>query len=348
MEQPNKDSEEGTPEQPGTAQNSTTAESAEETPTETHTEEPAEESETGNTVDEGLAKLKARLGIEPEKTEKKPDPKEKTTKEETETKKEDTGDEPDDDPEEIELENGKKLVAVTVDGITVHTTPDKAAEVKNGLLRQSDYTKKTQALTQEKQRIESEKALLVRSVREFQALQEEIALAGGFDDPEPLESEYVDPFADEEDRREQVRKYREDKNKWLMSRENHLAKKGEYSARRQQTESENNSNAANFIKEYGQEAFEEIYPDLMEIRKALNTTGTSPFPKDMLKNYYRGKNFEKLVKAEVEKAKKTLIEKVDKNVKKSGTIRQVGTGGSTKFGDQYDTVLQKIQERSGW
>lgn len=348
MEQPNKDSEESTPEQPGAAQNSTAAETAEETPTETHTEEPAEESETGNTVDEGLAKLKARLGIEPEKTEKKPDPKEKTTKEETETKKEDTGDEPDDDPEEIELENGKKLVAVTVDGITVHTTPDKAAEVKNGLLRQSDYTKKTQALTQEKQRIESEKALLVRSVREFQALQEEIALAGGFDDPEPLESEYVDPFADEEDRREQVRKYREDKNKWLMNRENHLAKKGEYSARRQQTESENNSNAANFIKEYGQEAFEEIYPDLMEIRKALNTTGTSPFPKDMLKNYYRGKNFEKLVKAEVEKAKKTLIEKVDKNVKKSGTIRQVGTGGSTKSGDQYDTVLQKIQERSGW
>lgn len=348
MEQPNKDSEEGTPEQPGTAQNSTTAEAAEETPTETHTEEPAEESETGNTVDEGLAKLKARLGIEPEKAEKKPDPKEKTTKEETETKKEDTGDEPDDDPEEIELENGKKLVAVTVDGITVHTTPDKAAEVKNGLLRQSDYTKKTQALIQEKQRIESEKALIVRSVRELQALQEEIALAGGFDDPEPLESEYVDPFADEEDRREQVRKYREDKNKWLMNRENHLAKKGEYSARRQQTKSENNSNTANFIKEYGQEAFEEIYPDLMEIRKALNTTGTSPFPKDMLKNYYRGKNFEKLVKAEVEKAKKTLIEKVDKNVKKSGTIRQVGTGGSTKSGDQYDTVLQKIQERSGW
>lgn len=351
MEQPTEDSNqtEETPEQTAAEQNSTAAETA----AETHTEQPAQESETdpNSTVDEGLAKLRERLGISDEKETKKPDPKQQTNTKDTPESKEDvTKDDPEpgEDPDEIELENGTKLIAVTVDGITVHTTPEKAAEVKNGLLRQSDYTKKTQALTEEKKKIESERSVFYRQIREFQALQEEIALAGGFDEPEPLESEYVDQFADEDEKREQIAKFREDKRKWLTERENHLGKKAEYSARKKDAEVQNNTNAENFIKEYGQEAFEEIYPDLMEIRKALNTTGTSPFPKDMLKNYYRGKNFEKLVKIEVEKAKKNLIEKVDKNVKKSGTIRQTGTGGGTKAGDKYDDAVKKIQERGGW
>ena len=187
MKQPTEDSNqtEETPEQTAAEQNSTAAETA----AETHTEQPAQESETdpNSTVDEGLAKLRERLGIKDEKETKKPDPKQQTTTK-TESKEDVTqGEDPEagDDPDEIELENGTKLIAVTVDGITVHTTPEKAAEVKNGLLRQSDYTKKTQALTEEKKKIESERSVFYRQIRAFQALQEEIALAGGFDAPEP-------------------------------------------------------------------------------------------------------------------------------------------------------------------
>lgn len=351
MEHPNTDSEnnEELPEQTHTDENSTAAETA----AETHTEQPAEESEKKDSpqnsgLDEGLKKLRERLGIptEKEKPEINQSKKETTEKKEdaTETEDEESGD---DMPEEIELENGNKLVAVKVDGIIVHTTPDKAEEVKKGLLRQSDYTKKTQALSEEAKRIESERSLLIRQINEHRAYQEELALSGPFSDPEPLESEYVDQFADDDEKREQIQKFREDKQKWLNAREDHLGRKAEYSTRKKTIEAENNANAENFIKEYGNEAFETIYPDLMEIRAALNTTGTKPFPKEMLKIYYRGKNFDALVKAEVEKAKKTLIEKVDKNVKKSGTIRQVGTGGVTKTGDRYDAALEKIKQRGG-
>lgn len=352
MEQPQTDSgneaNEVKPEQSHTDENSTAAENA----AETHTEQPQTESDKEDSpqqsgLDEGLARLRERLGV-PKDPEKKEPPKETTPK--AEVKKEDTEkakDTPDDIPEEIELENGSKLVAVKVDGITVHTTPDKAEEVKNGLLRQSDYTKKTQALSEEGRRIEAERSALIRQINEYRAVQEEMALAGSFDEPEPLESEYVDQFADDEEKREQILKFREDKQKWLNNRENHLSKKAEYQTRKKTAEAENNANAERFISEYGNEAFETIYPDLMEIRAALNTTGTAPFPKDMLKIYYRGKNFDKLVAAEVEKAKKNLIEKVDKNVKKGGTLRQVGTGGGTRSGDRYDIALEKIKERGG-
>lgn len=309
----------------------------------TQTEQPADAQESNlNQVDEGLEKLKARLGISDPDTPKKPEVK---TKEDQSSQQEQPETKPvsqEQTDAEIELEDGRKLIAVTVDGITVHTTPDKATDVKNGLLRQSDYTKKTQALT-------AERNAFVSQVQEFQKLQEEIALSGSFEEPEPLESEYVDQFATDEERYDQIQNFRQKKSEWLASREQWLAKKTNYNSQREISRNENTKNTESFINEYGNTAFEEIYPELMEIKAALNTTGTTPFPKNMLKYYYLGKNFDRIMKQKVQEAKATTLDKVDKNTRKSNTIRQTGTGGITKDRDRYDAAAERIQQRgSGW
>lgn len=364
MEQPDGESPESlesntgsNQEQSHTVENSAAGNAAE--TTSNKAEQPTKESEKKNEpdrVDDGIKALEERLGISATADNSEtPSDKSKEKKEEvkddadedgkSEEGAEENADPNDDYPEEIELEDGKKLVAVKVDGITVHTTPDKATEVKNGLLRQSDYTKKTQALNTEKQQIAKEKAVLINQIKEYQKFQEESDLAGGFDDPEPLESEYIDAFLEDDEKAAKIQEFRKDKTEWLKRREEYMGKKAEYTTQKKQAEAMNVQNSDAFIKEYGSEALEDIYPELMEIRQALKTTGTKPFPKDMLRNYYRGKNFDKLVKAEVEKERKKILNQVDNNVKRTSTATAKGSPTGGRAGDEFDKAFERIKSR---
>ena len=359
MDQPNQESKE---------QEKTTESNQEITPKETSenqtqtTEQPAEESENKSVVETGLSSLRKRLGLT-EKKESAEDPEntEDTDKEENpakteEEKKEIKEEKPvkenlseSDLPDEIEIEESGKLIKVVNDlGITVYTTPDKAEEAKKGLLRQADYTKKTQALTEEKKSLEAAKSSFIQQIKEFSKLQEEITLGGTFDKPEPLESEYVDTFADDEEKKEQLNKYREEKSKWLNERDQHLEKRAEILAKRKSADIENETNSKKFIEEFGKEALEEIYPELMEIKSALNTTGTAPFPKDMLRKYYLGSNFDKILQKKVEEATSNILDKIDKGANKSTKVSRTGQpAGDGKSKDRYDEVKEKIQSRRG-
>lgn len=344
MDQPNTESEqkqntEATPQETSTETNQATS-----------SDQPAEES---GTVQSGLDSLRKKLGLndpgnenEEEETpgetknnqEEKPEAKAEPVKEEKKASASDL-------PDEIEIEDTGKLVKVVNDlGITVYTTPEKAEEAKKGLLLQSDYTKKTQALSEERKSLETARSSFIQQVKDFSKIHEEMMYGSGFSEPEPLESEYVDAFADDDEKREQLSKYREDKQKWLDAKDTHQEKRADLIAKQKSANIENTQNSEKFISEFGKEALEEIYPELMEIKSALNTTGTVPFPKDMLRYYYLGRNFDKMVAKKVEEATANMVEKISKGANKSAKISRSGQAlGESKSGDNYDNYKNKVK-----
>ena len=70
------------------------------------------------------------------------------------------------EPEEPLTKEEKRLLRLKIDGIEQDLPED---EVKNGYLRQSDYTKKTQALAEERKRFEAEERAAVRQERQVYA-----------------------------------------------------------------------------------------------------------------------------------------------------------------------------------
>jgi len=315
-----------------------------------------EESESESQVDEGLKRLQERLGIKSdgksdegvEETDQEKS-KEAEASEKKEENKSSEGKSEAVEDDEIELDNGAKLVKVkTESGITVFTSPDDAENAKAGLMKGADYTRKTQELAENRKKLDVERNEFGRQIREFQQLQEELSISGDFtDDSEPLESEFVDQFADPDEIKEQQIAYRTKKAEWMKSTAERMDKRAEYSSRKKAVQEENNQNTKAFITEFGEEAMEMIYPELIKVREALRTTGTAPFPKDMMRKYYLGTNFEKLVAARVSKEKENLVEKIDKGVKVSKQVSRGGAGGNTTKTDKYDKAAENIKVRGG-
>lgn len=122
---------------------------------------PMDEAQAGELLD--------TLVTEPEKKERPrgPDgkfvaePKEDATEETTEEATEEAPEEPEEKPLTKEE---KRLLKLKIDGIEQEVPED---EVKNGYLRQSDYTKKTQALAEERRKFEAEERAAVRQERQL-------------------------------------------------------------------------------------------------------------------------------------------------------------------------------------
>lgn len=110
------------------------------------------------------------------------------------TEDESEGDEPDED-----ISSNQETVTVTVDGEEIEVTLD---ELRNGYSRQADYTKKTQALAAERERLQGMEQLAEAlntnpevALQELaKALNVDLGTPAGVEDAEDVDLEELDPL----------------------------------------------------------------------------------------------------------------------------------------------------------
>lgn len=354
MEQPETDSNE---------QESTPQENSNQVDNNNNSDQPEQESQqqqSSSGIDDALSRLEKKYGIsneseEEDNLEDDPDKEPEQSKGAEPKKNEKEKDKKSDvatQLEEIELDTGEKFKKFqTADGIEIFVTPDKAEQVKSALMKDADYRQKTTKLADERKQLDAAKNEVIRQMQEFQRLQDEIYLSSDDDDdPEPLESEFVDPLDDEAEKRQKIRDYRTKKSEWLKRNEERMQKRADLTAKKKSAAAENDAITKAFTDEFGTEALETIYPELMEIRAALRTTGTVPFPKEMLRKYWLGHNFEKELQKRLSNERDNVVEKINSGMKKSKQLRPGQTARVVTSNDPIDRLEQKYKSgvAGGW
>jgi len=83
-------------------------------------------------------------------------------------------------------------------------------------------------------------------------------------------------------------------------------------------EEQNNEMIEDFTAEFKDVKVEDIFKEIQPYLSASVAMGYQPFPKDALKVFYQGKNFDKLVEQEVQKARESERKKIYSELKLKG------------------------------
>ena len=263
------------------------------------------------------------------------------TKDETEVKPEvETEDETKGEPElnlsELKVKyNGEEKPVEDVIKELYKSNPD----ILNDLQKRFDYTKKTQKVSEEQKFIEAEKERLLNETKAivYENLANDIgAPKTEFDFLYKVDNEgnYV---YNEEEAKKAYSDYLTDFGR----------KKAEYAEKLRISEERNQSMVDNFCSKYGfspDSVDNEIIPELTQYINPATSKGLIPFPEDALEVFYKGKNFDKLMANEIDKAKKderkkvlSEIENVDKKSKATPKVQTSKTIQTEK--DEFDMAF---------
>jgi len=234
----------------------------------------------------------------------------------------------------------KEFVKVEIEKGVFGYVPE---DVKAGVLMQADYTRKTQALQEEKQSVEE---MRKRVSDAYEKLRNEVELQMlGESIDKPIESDYIDVYASDEERAGQKKQYQKDLRTW----EEYQSKKTQFSANVQNASAVNEKTAEAFIKKYGAKELEELVPVIQEYVEPFKSYGSVPFKEDTLELFYKARNFDKILKEEINKAKEQWLKEI--GGKKKSEPKEIDVNYPSKpktSGDIYDNVSEALRRSSGY
>lgn len=294
-------------------QNTESEEIIEEVNTDTHEESETTDSGQGNEAPDRYKALFTETGDEKAVEEK---PKETTTEEKPKEKPEEVAEEEivyEDDKIIFTGKDGKtELIKVVNEDGTFAYVPE---SLKDGYLRQADYTKKTMAVAEERKAIEAQKAELEYVRNEAFALKY-IDELGGLTE-QPLEKDYLNPdgkyYSQYETEEDAIKAYKADTQKWLHKAELDTAVK--------QTINTNTAMINAFVEKYGEEEYSEVAKEAQKYINPFIFKNLAPYPPEALEVLRKGLRYDKDL-AEAKKgakveALKTFNEKPKRTVLKS-------------------------------
>jgi len=245
-------------------------------------------------------------------------------------------------------EDKKELVRVVLDDGRIVFVPE---DLKGGYLMQSDYTKKTMALADEKKKFEEDTKVNQKQADEVFKLRYADVLGQEFNEPKPLESEFLnDPKYESE---EQAKKaYRDADTKWWNGRAVHTENRATLNSRIAQVTQSNQKSFNAFKEKYGEEVYNKVFEKVQSYINPFVFRNIDPFPNDALELLHKGMNYDTdLAKAQAEASVKTvknLNEKHTKTaVKLDSAKTQVHKTPDTTFinmPDRYKDLNKKINE----
>ncbi len=183
--------------------------------------------------------------------------------------------------------------------------PEQFEEIKADLRKRFDYTKKTQSLSEERKQFESEKQK-AEEVYKYVYLENLANEVGG--KPIPFEHFYNTKDENGEYKYSDEDTAKKDYDNYLQDRKT-----------KELTVEQNRKSAAEKNQQITQ-AFEDKYgvtvdqAFMNELGKYVNPSVTKqqmPFPDDTLEVFYKGKNFDKLVEIERQKAKDEVLKEIE-------------------------------------
>lgn len=244
------------------------------------------------------------------------------------------------------------------EGKTVLVKSDSDLEaIKSYFLRQQDYTKKTMELAEERKQAQLAYENFLKAKDDIEAAKHEIItekekyVFGLPNIPKPLESEYIDVYADREEQQRQREEYRKDLVAWETLQE----KKSEFKEKRLRAESVALEINDKFKSKYGEEAFESASKELQKYYKAIKNDHVMPLPKDALEIFYKGKNYETLLADEKKKWLEELKAELKKkpvtskapvlNTQTNGTVPVTSGTGNRDIveSDRYSNFVNKLK-----
>ena len=95
-------------------------------------------------------------------------------------------------------------------------------------------------------------------------------------------------------------------------------KYNDYAKRKQESDKQNNEMFESFSKKYPDVNVDSFTTEAQKYINPSATKGLIPFPKDTLEIFYKGKNFDSLVKSKVDEAEKALTKKLFDEWNKAG------------------------------
>lgn len=123
------------------------------------------------------------------------------------------------------------------------------------------------------------------------------------------------------------------------------AKAAPFIAHKKKTEQENSEMIEDFSKTYKDVDVKNLFEEMRPYLNSSVAMGYVPFPPDALEVFYKGKNFDKLVAQEVEKAKLEERKKVLAEIKKKSTSTNLNnTPPSDQTHEKYTQNLDSLPE----
>lgn len=221
--------------------------------------------------------------------------------------------------------------------------------LKDGLLRQNDYTKKTMALADERRNFETQKQSLTQLQEELYKLNYIDYLGQPFqvqEPEEPLRRDFIEDLDKYETKADAEEAYEKAKKEWKKHKEEYDKKKKEYdedvSALKNVTQSvlnENNKMVDEFEKKYGKEALETTFKKAQSYINPHVFKGTVAFPKDALELIYKGMKYDEDIK---KVQKDTEIKTVKTLNDKHKTVIKITKGKEIKKDDSF---IKNLPER---
>jgi len=167
--------------------------------------------------------------------------------------------------------------------------------LKDGYLRQADYTKKTMAVAEDKKQVESLKEQIEYARNEAFALKYVDELGGLTE--QPLEKDYLNPdgklYNKFETEEQAVEAYKADSQKWLHRAELEVTIK--------KTIDTNTAMINAFIEKYGEEEYDTVTKEVQKYINPFVFKNVVPYPQDALETLRKGLRYDK----DMEEAKKT-------------------------------------------
>jgi hypothetical protein len=193
--------------------------------------------------------------------------------------------------------------------------------VKPAVMKDADYTQKTQALAEEKKNltavIERERKKLAETVQPFFLEYEAVKYGpsgAGFSKPEPVESEFVTASFDDEERAAQINAFRRAKQEWNKEYADTVNRKAEVQYRQQAAKAENSRIMQEFDNGTGKEwgvTSSGLIPEMMRYINPTITHEQMPMPEDALEIFYKGKHFDELVEKRIAEERSKWVSELE-------------------------------------
>ena len=211
---------------------------------------------------------------------------------------------------------------------------------KSDYLAHADYTRKTQELAQQRNQFIEERAKAEEALKAI-ILENQAYTVG-------QEKSLNDFLYAVDDKGEYKYSSEDEAKKAFSDYQTEFTKvRTEFEINRQKADIENRQIEENFRKEFPNVQLEEVVKELGNYINPMTSKGQIPYPQDVLKIFYLGKNFDKLVQERIDKVKSETVRELNKETKKKDTpAKQTPTTtpkNEVQMDDRWANYLKSLE-----